>query len=470
MSETTGAEASPGAEASAAETAPGDESPKTDEGGPGDERSGREAPVPFKLLTESQDDSSKLISGAVLMAAGVGVLLSRPALLLVSVVGVGLLALRRAGGEPTPTFTVNRSVSEAEIAPGETVTVETTIQNVGDRALADCRFIDHVPDEAVVVGKSPRLGTALRPDESCTIQYEIRIPRGRHTFDGVTAILGTAGNASEWAYELESWTTLTVSPDLEPLQEVFLRKQTTPYAGRLPTDRSGEGLEFHSVREYRKGDSLRRIDWNQYASTGELATLMFRTERSASVVLIADVRKEAYVRGNPEEAHAADRCIDAVGRLFVTLLERDHRVGVSTFGPDYWLAPDDGTEHRQRCRTALGSDPAFSPTSPDSYYSVRLRTRRLLTRLSPQSQVIICSPLVDDEPEIAIQMLESAGHQVTVVSPDPTTTDTPGEIVGTLERRHRIQRIYQYGVPVVDWARESELGLVIARTAEGWAR
>lgn len=426
--------------------------------------------APGTLVGRHPTDHLQPIGAAVLLAAGVGTFFSEPGLLLVAVVGVGALALRHAVEPPAPQFAVERRFSADRPDPGDRVTVETAVTNVGEATVADCRLVDLVPDEVTVVDGTPRHATALRPGERCVIEYDVRVPRGRHTFEGIYAIVADATATTEHEYELAAADSLTATPELRPVEVPILRGLTTPYAGRLATEKPGEGLEFHSVREYREGDALRRIDWNQYASTRQLTTLQFRTERSASVVLVADVRRAAYVRGEPTEPHAAERAVEAVGRLFATLLDDDHRAGVATLGPDYWLAPNDGTEHRRRLREALATEPALSPSRPERYYPVRMRTRRLLTRLSGMSQVVICSPLVDDEPEIAVGMLESAGHEVVVVSPDPTTADTPGNAVATLERRRRIRRIHALGVPVVDWPRGEDLGAVVARTVTGWSR
>lgn len=427
------------------------------------------AKVVARPLERNDTDHWEIAGFATMVAAGVGAVAVQPALLLVAAVGVGMLALRQASSPPSPTLAVSRSLPDDDHEPGDVIAVETTIRNVGESTHYDCRFVDLVPDEMVVVDGSPRTATVLRPGESCTIRYEAAVTRGNHTFEGVYTVVSDVAGVAEHEYRLEATDSLVCTPSIRPLETPVLRRLTTPYAGRLTTEQPGEGIEFHSVREYRRGDALRRIDWNQYASNRELATLQFRTERSASVVLVSDVRASAYTRAEPDHPHAADRAIEAVGRLFVTLLDEDHRAGITTLGPDYWLAPDDGIEHRNRAIEALGTEPALSPSPPERTYPIRLRTRRLLRRFSGTTQVVLCTPLVDDEPEIAIQMLESAGHEVAVVSPDPTATRTPGEVVGRLERRQRIARIHEFGVPVVDWPVDEPLDLVVARTVSGWS-
>ncbi len=427
-------------------------------------------PAVARLLETHESRRWQLVGGAALIASGIGIMFREPALLLVTVVAVGTLAVHQLSSPPTPSVAVQRSLTPEQPAAGEPVEVETTITNVGEQTLPDCRFVDLVPESLRVTEGSPRLATHLRPGESCTLRYEIQVTSGSHRFDGVYAVVSDRTAAYEHEYEFDAKRDLVCRYEPKPLQVPVLRSLTTPYAGRLATENSGEGLEFYAVREYRNGDPLKRIDWNQYASSRELATLQFRTERSAEVVLVVDVRKDAYVRSNRADRNAADRGVEAAARVLVTLLDADHRVGVATLGPDFWLPPSDSSSQRTKALDAFSAESAFSSRPPTTAYPIRLRTLQLLQRLTETTQVIICSPLVDDMVEVPIQILESAGHEVTVLSPDPTRMESRNGVVATLERRQRISRIHGYGVPVIDWELDQSLDVAVARTMQGWSQ
>ncbi len=412
----------------------------------------------------------QVVGGAALLVAGIGVVFRVPSLLLVSLVAVGMLAVHQLSTPHNPELTIERTLTPEAPEAGETVEVETKITNTGEQRLPDCRFVDLVPDEIRVTSESPRLATTVRSGESCTIEYEIAASSGNHQFDGVYAVISDITGTYEHEYELAARQSLVCRHDPRPLQVPVLRSLTTPYAGRLATENSGEGLEFYAVREYRNGDPLKRIDWNQYASSRELATLQFRTERSAEVVVVVDVRSEAYTRSKKEDRNAAARGIEAASRLLVTLLDADHRVGVATLGPDFWLPPSDSSTHRRRALDALSMEEVFSATPPTDEFPIRLRTVQLLQRLSETTQIVICTPLIDDMVEVPIQMLESAGHEVTVLSPDPTRMESRDGVVATLGRRQRISRIHGYGVPVIDWGLDQRLDVAVARTMQGWSK
>jgi uncharacterized protein (DUF58 family) len=422
-----------------------------------------------RLGTTTPDHWEFAWAGAVL-SIGLGILATSAGLLLVSLVFVGVLALRHVADPPEPELSVTRTLSTREPDPGDTIEVELTVENVGDETLPDCRIFDNTPEMLEISSGSTRDVAFLRPGQECTLTYELTASPGKHTFDGVYAVVSDRSGTHEHTYELTASEELVCRYQPTRLQTPVLRELTTPYAGRLSTEKPGEGLEFYSVREYRSGDPLKRIDWNQYATTRELATLQFRTERSAAVVLVADVRRSAYVRAREDDSTGAQRGVEAVSRLLVTLLDEDHRVGLSALGPDFWIPPGNGTEHRNRLLDALSMESVFAPTPPTTESPIRLRTIQLLIRMTETTQVIICSPLLDDNVEIQIQMLESAGHEVAIVSPNPTRMEGSGDIVAGLERKQRINRIHSYGVPVVDWSPDEDLDLAISETMGRWSQ
>src|SRR6185437_14975079 len=52
--------------------------------------------------------------------------------------------------------------------------------------------------------------------------------------------------------------------------------------------RRGEGTEFQELRDYRVGDSLRKIDWKATARSSRLISREYRDERNQQVVLMLD--------------------------------------------------------------------------------------------------------------------------------------------------------------------------------------
>ena len=395
------------------------------------------------------------VAAVAFLAAGVGTVMSQPGLLLASVVGVAFAAYARAGDAPRIELRVERELGDPEPREGEAVEVTVRVVNEGG-ALPDLRLIDGVPAGLEVTEGSPRFGTALRAGRSATYRYTVEARRGVHQFEPVTAIARDASGAQERETTVPAETTLACVPTLPPTRlRVPLRAQTAQYAGPVPTDVGGSGVEFFATREYRPGDAIGRIDWNRVARTGELSTVEYRVERSATVVLLIDARHEAYVGG---EDHAVGRSVAAARELASSLLGAGHRVGVAAIGAeDCWLGPGTGEAHARAIERLLGTHPALPPTPPEGAMIVARRVRELLRRLPASAQLIVLSPLADDYIATLIARLEANGNRATVVSPDPTADDTPGRRLAGVERRARLERLRGAHVPVVDWPADRPL-------------
>jgi uncharacterized repeat protein (TIGR01451 family) len=441
---------------------------------PGDqgatETSGRASPTRVTVERRRETRRWTGIAGIALLAGGLGVVTTSPALLLASAIGVGMLAVVRAADPTPPTLSIEREFHPRVPDPGEECTVSVTVTNSGQGTIVDLRLVDLVPDALAVLDGSPRGCVTLRPDQDTTLTYTVLTRRGHHEFDGLLGISRDVTGAIEIDCHYHVTDAIECVPDIRPLDGLSLRSLTTPYAGRQTTDEGGAGIEFHATREYLPGDPLRRIDWNRHARSGELATLEFRTERAASVVVVADVRRAAYVRPDRRHASAADRGVDAVGRLFTTLLDEGDQAGIATLGPEcHWLPPRLGADYRLRGRQLLAQDELLSPARTDESPYAGLHVRRLRRRLAADAQVIVCTPLCDDDAAEIVRLLDAHGHHATVVSPDPTAADTPGRRLARAERTLRITRLRRTGIRVVDWDPDESLDLAIARATERWS-
>jgi uncharacterized protein (DUF58 family) len=451
------------------ETVDGDDgTPASDAGD--DTVSGDVRETPVRAAVERVTDRWTGVSALALVAGGAGIALDAPTLLVAAAVGVGYAAYARGSSAPETALAAERRFDVDRPVPGEEVGVTLSVRNVGGSIVPDLRLVDGVPGPLRVTDGSPRLATALRPGQVATVEYTVRAKRGDHAFDSVQAILRGYAGSVEREFELSTDERLVCTPSTTATREIPLRALTSRYTGRVETADGGEGVEFFATREYRPGDSLSRIDWNRHARTGNLATLEFRQERAATVVLVLDLRKGAYLRERGAGLHAADRGVDAASQVFTALLDTGDRVGVAAFSRgSVWLPPGTGNEHWARARELFGTHPDLSPTVPEKRVSVLLGVRRLRKRLPADAQVLLFSPLCDDEIVRGAKLLDAHGHLVTVLSPDPTATDTPGRRLARAERLARMTALRSTGIRVVDWPPDEELAAVVDSVTRRWS-
>jgi uncharacterized repeat protein (TIGR01451 family) len=411
------------------------------------------------------------VAGLSFLTAGLGVATSTRPLLLAAVVGVVYLAYANVTPAPTPSLSAARRVSDPTPDPGDEVEVTVSVTNTGDSSLPDLRVVEQVP-EALSVERGPaRAATALRAGATMTFSYTVTARRGEFDFDGLTLVVRNASGSEEKEFDLSMGpTTVTCVPPVDATDAVPLHALTSHYTGRVATDTAGEGVEFASVREYQHGDPLSRIDWNRYASTGTLATMEFREERMATVVLLVDLRKGAYVQSGEGGRNAVERSVDATHRLFNSLLDTGDRVGIAALSKDdIWLSPGAGPTHQAEARHLLATHPALSPTPPDERVYVRPALRMLVGRLPDEAQVVFCTPMVDDAAAYVARRLHVRGHPVTVVSPDATRRDTVGRTMASIERSNRLSELRAAGIRVIDWADEESLFEALEAARRRWS-
>ncbi len=412
------------------------------------------------------------VSVVALVGVGVGLLVGEPAVLLAGVLGVGFAAYARSSALQPGSVSVDRSLGTDRPEPGEEVEVTVTVTNETDRPLTDLRLVDGVPEAVAVADGSPRLGTALRAGETATFSYAVTARRGVHTFGPTLLVARDLPGTTEQERLLPAEATLTCVPPLRPLTEpVPLRDRATRYVGRVETPSGGEGVEFYATRDYRRGDALSRIDWNRRARTGKLTTVEFREERSATVLLAIDARAGAYVSPEPYAPHAVDRSVEAVGRLFATLVDSGDRVGITALSPEEcWLAPGSGVDHQVEARELLATHPALSPVPGEGRAAPTRWLRQLRKRLSPATQVVFLTPLCDDHGSLIARRFEEYGYPVTVLSPDPTADRAASHRLSRVARTLRMSTLRSAGVSVIDWPADRTVDEALAGYDERWSR
>jgi len=414
----------------------------------------------------------RLLKPMGLTAVGVGVVFGSAGLLLGGALLGGFGAYAAAGSPPPSSVRVSRSIEPVEPAPGGTVRVTVEVENAGERFLPDLRVVDRVPDGLSVTAGSPRHGTALRPGATATYDYRVEAVRGDHAFGDAYVVSRNLSGSLERVTDVPVDGDASITYDVTAVADrpVPLRKQASRSVGRVMTDVGGSGIEFHSVREYRTGDPLKRIDWNRAAAGQDLATLQFREERSATVVVLVDARREAYVTPESDAPSAVDRGVLAASEAVSALLNADDRVGLAALSPRRcWIEPGAGHAHRARIQEVLANTVAFDPRPPTQSFKPAIRLRRLRKRLPADAQLLVFSPVCDDEVVDIVRRLQAGGHPTTVISPNATGGETPGRTLARIERGLRLSTLREAGVRVVDWDAEEPLALALTEAERRWS-
>jgi uncharacterized protein (DUF58 family) len=97
-----------------------------------------------------------------------------------------------------------------------------------------------------------------------------RVPRGRYLVEEVVATIEDPFGLARNELELDRVGSLVVYPRLVELEALFSETGAHAQDGRRMLLRRPSGFDLHSVREYERGESLRKVHWRSTARRGQL--------------------------------------------------------------------------------------------------------------------------------------------------------------------------------------------------------
>ncbi|WP_225741349.1 DUF58 domain-containing protein [Halorussus halophilus] len=364
------------------------------------------------------------------------------------------------------------------------------VENTGDRTLFDFRVIDGVPDELRVVDGSPRGAFALRSGETRTLTYEVAAKRGDHEFSDPVVRLRTLTGTRRHTPTVEPTGETTLSCS-QAVTDAPVERASHFRVGTRPTESGGEGVQFHSTREYQPGDPIARLDWRRYAKTGKLTTVQFHEERATQAVVVVDVRPVTRVVPKPGYPDGAELSTYAAERLYEALVGANVATGLTALGVGDdevvgadglpWVAPEGETGTAVNARllfdavrdsAAETTEPAGETTAADSPVATPdggtevsdETTEALLARLPKDAHVVLVSPLLDEWPVSFARSLATRNHDLLVLSPAVAREGSPGQTVAAVHRDLRLWDAELAGATTVDWDVEDPLGLALDRS------
>jgi uncharacterized protein (DUF58 family) len=122
--------------------------------------------------------------------------------------------------------------------------------------------------------------------------------------------------------------------------EIALEHRTSE-VGIRRVQRRGEGLEFHQLREYRVGDTMRQIDWKATSRKRQLISREYQDERDQRVVFLLDCSRR--MRAKDDDLSHFDHSLNAMLMLSHIALRSGDSVGLLSLSEQSrWLPPRKG--------------------------------------------------------------------------------------------------------------------------------
>lgn len=308
----------------------------------------------------------------------------------------------------------------------------------------------------------------LRCGESASLDYHLRADeRGDFRFDGVQLRLHSPWRLWRQSRMAGTAQQVRVFPNFAPLARfaMFSAEQASRLVGAHVKRRRGEGTDFHQMREYRVGDSLRQIDWKATARARRLISREYQDEKNQQLVLMLDTGRRLMARDGAM-AHF-DHVLDAALVVAYLALRQGDAVGLhATGGANAWVPPRRGVgtiDELLRASYALQPQPVATDfLAAATELSARQRRRAL---------VMLVTNLRDEDMDDllgAVGMLRKR-HLVCVASLregslDAALADEVADLPGAIragataqyleQRRAAHEALRSHGVMVLDVACE----------------
>jgi uncharacterized protein (DUF58 family) len=256
-------------------------------------------------------------------------------------IGGGLLLLMLADAwalrrQPTPA--VVRSLPEA-LPLG--IEREVALQLLAtQRQRVD--VFDHPPGAWPQQGLPARL--RLRANSQTRFLYRVRpVMRGDAHFDPVQLRLHSPLRLWQQSRQAGQAQTVRVFPNFAPLTRyaLFSAEQASRLVGAHLRRRRGEGTDFHQMREYRVGDSMRQIDWKATARARKLISREYQDEKNQQLVLMLDTGRRMLALDG--ELSHFDHSLNAALVVAYLALRQGDAVGLLASGSERrWVQPQRG--------------------------------------------------------------------------------------------------------------------------------
>lgn len=317
-------------------------------------------------------------------------------------VGVGLIAMladAAAARALPPQLSLERRMP-GSVPIGRWRDCELRIANAGPFAVR-CEVHDHHPLAFETTGLPLRVAIPARGYAHAP--YRMRATeRGALAFEPAEARVGSPFGLWESRVRLGEAQRVRSYPDFAELADyaLFATENRLSQIGVLKQRRRGEGLEFHQLRDYREGDSLRQIDWRATARLRRPIAREYQDERDQQIVFLVDCGR----RMNAKDGLLShfDEVLNAVLLLAFVALRQGDAAGLMTFAdaePRY-VPP---RKSRETINGFLNALYDVQPTlRPPDYHAAAVA---LSKRIQRRSLIVVVSNLRDEDEETLLPAL-----------------------------------------------------------------
>jgi len=186
----------------------------------------------------------------------------------------------------------------------------------------------------------------LIPNQVSKSEYWLRpLMRGALAIEQTHVEIKSPLNFWKVRYWVGESSSAKVYPDFVAIANyaILATENHTSQMGIKKKPRRGEGMEFHQLREYRQGDSLRQIDWKATSRRQKIIAREYQDERDQQIVLMIDAGRR--MRAKDDALSHFDHALNAMLLVSYIALKQGDNVSLMSFGSGLrWIPPQKGIE------------------------------------------------------------------------------------------------------------------------------
>lgn len=225
----------------------------------------------------------------------------------------------------------HRSISPARVSVGQDATVALSLVNEGRMPMGLLLFEDHVP---YALGRPARFTVDhMSPHWHQDLTYSVRSGlRGQYTLGPLSVRVSDPFGFIALKRSFTVTSEVIVTPPVLPLSSQDLSGEWSGTGERRPRAFTVGSSEDVTVREYRRGDDLRRVHWRSSAHAGELMVRREEQPWQSRATVVLDTRRAAHVGSGSESS--LEWCVTAAASICVHLARAGFAVRLVTDHPD----------------------------------------------------------------------------------------------------------------------------------------
>jgi uncharacterized protein (DUF58 family) len=194
-----------------------------------------------------------------------------------------------------------------------------------------CVDAENLPAKLTIEGKSSK-----------TLAYHVLpIVRGEAAFGKTWVLVTSRLGLWQKTQKLGNEASTKVYPNFAPIFQsagIGLEHQIAQMGVHLQ-HRRGQGSDFHQLREFRQGDSLRQIDWNATSRYRKPISREYQDEQDQEVVFLLDSSRSMRSKEEDRISHF-DHALNALILTSYIALRQGDAVGIMSFGSENrWIPP-----------------------------------------------------------------------------------------------------------------------------------